>query len=254
MFASGPPAAGTDEVRLVRAERQEFAGPAEFLTDPVHRMEMGRYLSDMAGAYGTRLRDDVFDGIAVTADLGHSYGEMAEALIAQTVTDPVDLLVLAFANHDVRPGRATATYLSHVCPGTPMAFAVCDQGPAGAYTALRLVREYLRSGTSRRALLVVVEHAGLPYDAPGVPLPARHAGVALVLEPGPGRRVGPVRQHAGVALSDVDSHLPADRKLVRAPASRPYIGSFWEVGDATDPVTLVGYDERLRYLSLVDVG
>jgi len=67
---------------------------------------------------------------------------MAEALIRELVPAdaPVDLIVLAFAVPDVRPGRATATYLSHVCPGNPLAFAVCDQGSAAAFTGLRLAR------------------------------------------------------------------------------------------------------------------
>jgi 4-hydroxymandelate oxidase len=106
--------------------------------------------------------------------------------------EPVDLLILAFASHDVRPGRATATYLSHVCPGNPLAFAVCDQGSAAAFTGLRLVRDYLGSGgvrgsgDVRRALLLVLEQATLPYDTPpDAPVPSGHTGVALRLERDP---------------------------------------------------------------------
>ena len=55
---------------------------------------------------------------------------MAEAVIARAVLpgEDVDLLVLAYAIPDITPGRATATYLSHICPGNPLAFAICDQG------------------------------------------------------------------------------------------------------------------------------
>jgi hypothetical protein len=46
--------------------------------------------------------------------------------------------VLAFSPHDVQPGRQTAAYLSAVNPGAPMAFAVCDQGSAAAFSGLRV--------------------------------------------------------------------------------------------------------------------
>ena len=89
---------------------------------------------------------------------------MAEELIRSVVPpdEPVDVLVLAFAVPDARPGRATASYLSHVCPGEPLAFAICDQGSAAAFTGLRLIREYARTGGCARGLLLVVEQAILP--------------------------------------------------------------------------------------------
>ena len=54
---------------------------------------------------------------------------------------PVDVVILAFAVPDVRAGRTTATYRGAACPGDPLAFAVCDQGPAAAFTALRLAAD-----------------------------------------------------------------------------------------------------------------
>ncbi|MBR7835540.1 hypothetical protein KDL01_19850 [Actinospica durhamensis] len=116
---------------------------------------------------------------------GPSYGEMGRTLLEAAVSpdEPVDLLVLAYAVPDLEPGRATATYLSHLCPGRPMAFAISDQGTAAAFTGLKLIGEYARSGDTRRAVLLILEQPTLPYD-PGVPvtLPAAAAGVALVLE------------------------------------------------------------------------
>src|ERR1035438_5031182 len=106
---------------------------------------------------------------------------MAEALIGPAVPtdEPADLLVLAFSIHDLRPGRQTAAYLSNLTPGAPMAFAICDQGSAAAFTGLRIAREYAASAGIRRALLVVVEQAALPYDCPA-PVPAQHRGVAML--------------------------------------------------------------------------
>src|SRR5689334_3534905 len=125
---------------------------------------------------------------------------MAQALIAPAVSadEPVDLLVLAFSIHDLRPGRQTAAYLSHLTPGTPMAFAICDQGSAAAFSGLRIAGEYAASAGVRRALLIVVEQAALPYDCP-VPVPAEHRAVAMLYGDGDGAasaaRVAGVRQH-----------------------------------------------------------
>ena len=160
--------------------RRTFTGPAEFLADPGNRARVGEYLADMARPYGREVPAALF-GEPPSPALGHSYGEMAEALIGAVVPadEPVDLLVLAFSIHDLRPGRQTAAYLSHVTPGAPMAFAICDQGSAAAFTGLRIAREYASSAGIRRALLIVAEQAALPYDCP-VPVPSQHRAVAML--------------------------------------------------------------------------
>ncbi|BFV60999.1 hypothetical protein KCMC57_up61030 [Kitasatospora sp. CMC57] len=168
-----------------RTARLAFPEPAALAGDPVHAERLERYLTDLLNPYGlspTPAKQD-----------GHSYGEMGAALIRATVPagESVDLLVLAYSIPDITPGRATAAHLSHACPGTPLAFAVTDQGGAGAITALRLVDAYARSGGLRRALLLVVEQHSLPYD-PGLPVtvPAESRGVALLFgEPLSGERV-----------------------------------------------------------------
>src|SRR2546429_7296315 len=78
---------------------------------------------------------------------------MAETVMGMAIApdDAVDLVVLAYAIPDITPGRATAAYLSHICPGNRLAFAVCDQGVAAAFTGLRLIREYARTGGWRGA-------------------------------------------------------------------------------------------------------
>ena len=189
MFVARPPARPPlrRDLHLVRAVRRTFTGPAEFLADPANRARVGEYLADMARPYGREVPPDLL-GEPPAPALGHSYGEMAEALIgpAGMAGEPVDLLVLAFSVHDLRPGRQTAAYLSHVTPGAPMAFAICDQGSAAAFSGLRIAREYASSAGIRRALLIVVEQADLPYGCP-VPLPAQHRGVAMLFGDGPFR-------------------------------------------------------------------
>src|SRR2546429_4526707 len=102
---------------------------------------------------------------------------MAETVMGMAIApdDAVDLVVLAYAIPDITPGRATAAYLSHICPGNRLAFAVCDQGVAAAFTGLRLIREYARTGGGRGGAAVGVGGGGgapPPPGAGGGPPPA----------------------------------------------------------------------------------
>src|ERR1017187_1651243 len=108
MYRAGPPSADGshgEPLRVAVAGRQVFEGSSDAALDPMLRV----YLSDMVRPYGLALRDDLLD-----QGRGQSYGEMAGALLARTVPpgQPVDLIVLAFAVHDVIPGRSAAAHLS----------------------------------------------------------------------------------------------------------------------------------------------
>jgi hypothetical protein len=275
---------------LIRAERQTFTGPAEFLRNPAQRADVAAFLADMARPYARAVRPGLF-GEPPSPALGQSYGEMGQALIGALVpaSEPVDLLVLAFAVHDLWPGRAAAAYLSHRCPGTPMSFAICDQGSAAAFTGLRIVREYAASAGCRRALLIVVEQAALPYDCAAT-LPSRHRGVAMLYGDAAAgaARVVDVRQHAGVAPGDVAglaraeaAELSAGRRDVRlvlsdalaatwsrrpagrvrvTPPGQPSTGVWWELvgelagrADGADLLVAADYDPGLRYLCLAAI-
>ena len=196
--------------------RRTFTGPAKFLADPGNRARVGEYLADAARPYAREVPAALF-GEPPSPALGHSYGEMAEALIGPAVSadEPVGLLVLAFSIHDLRPGRQTAAYLSHLTPGAPMAFAICDQGSAAAFSGLRIAREYASSAGIRRALLIVVEQAALPYDCP-VPVPAQHRGVAMLYGDCARRRPG------SPACASIRASRPA-----MPPASPPPISPSW---------------------------
>ncbi|HKT04656.1 MAG TPA: 2-hydroxy-acid oxidase, partial [Rugosimonospora sp.] len=143
---------------LRRAVARDFPGPAAVAAAPGHRAHLRGYLADLAAPYRVALREPMFDDAC-----GQSYGEMAATLLAEVLPpdEAVDLLVLAFAVPDIRPGRSTATYLSHICPGRPLAFAICDQGAAAGFTGLRLILSYARDRERRRAVLLVVEQAAL---------------------------------------------------------------------------------------------
>ncbi|QFZ21229.1 hypothetical protein [Saccharothrix syringae] len=258
-------------MHLIRAERGTFAGPAAFLADERRRADVAAYLADMVRPFGARPGPELS---------GHSYGEMAAALVAATVPEdePVDLLVLAFAVHDMWPGRATATYLSHLCPGTPLSFAVCDQGTAAPFTALRLIRDL----KPRKGLLIAVEQAMLPYDS-AVPPPVEHRGVAVLCGDGAGARVTDLRQYPDVApdsvpgqaslrIAELTAGHPGARLVlgdalaeawpdhpdcVRVPAGRPTTGVWWHLAGAlrgpAGPVVVADYDRDLRYLCLAAI-
>jgi 4-hydroxymandelate oxidase len=137
-------------------------------------------IGDLVRPYGVPLRPD--------ASGGQSYGEMLAGFIGDLVppAQPADVLILGFAMHDVWPERATATFLSHACPGSPLAFAVCDQGCAAGFTALRLARDYAASGGCRRVLVALAEQTRLDYDPPApASVPARHAAFAMLCDAHP---------------------------------------------------------------------
>jgi 4-hydroxymandelate oxidase len=220
---------------------------------------LGEFLTDMLGPYQVEFLPE-----SLAAGIGQSYGEMGEPLIDALASPerPIDLLVLAFAVHDLRPGQATAPYLSYRCPGSPLAFSVCDQGVAAGFTALRLIQTYVRTGRSERALLLVMEQTALHYQPPRpAPVPDRIASAALLLERTGPAALGPVRQYpsvppeqAGRRLADQVAALAADRSEVRlvvgaeyaddlltdrrladlvgqiliAPTGQPATGAWWE--------------------------
>src|SRR5437588_468556 len=97
-----------DTMSAVLARLLDRPEPAEFLADPGNRARVGEYLADAARPYAIEVPAALF-GEPPSPALGQSYGEMAEALIGSAVSadEPVDLLVLAFSIHDLRPGRQT---------------------------------------------------------------------------------------------------------------------------------------------------
>jgi hypothetical protein len=254
------------------AWRRSFGAASDCARDPALRA----YVADMLRPYGLDLAEDRLTE-------GQSYGEMAGALLTQELVaqDPIDLLVFAFAVPDVAPWRATACYLSHLCPGQPFAFAVCDQGVVAPFTALRLIREYASTGGCRRALLVVAEQAAMPYQQVGpAAMPASHAVVALLFDQGPRSVSGHlerVRLHAGVTESqacrlvgDAVAHMSATAttvvgtglagaeltaglpgRVVVAPPGQPSTGVWWELAAGLPgPVLLADYDSGLGHLGL----
>jgi hypothetical protein len=186
---------------LRRSARRSYGDTSVYARDPA----LPAFMADLGRPWGLPWRPEV-----MAAGLGQTYGEMAEQLLPEVVRadEPVDVLVLAFGLHDVRPGRSAATYLSSLCPGEPNAFAICEQGTLAPFTALRLLSSYVATGTAGRGVLVVAEQSTLHYPPAGdVTLPERHAAVMLLFDAtGPGRLAG-LRQRSG--LSSVEDALAA---------------------------------------------
>jgi hypothetical protein len=210
-----------------RVRWREFPGSSDRAGHPAFTELIG----DLLRPYGVPLRP--------AASGGHSYGEMLAGLIGDLVPPdhPADVLILGFAMPDVWPERATATFLSESCPGNPLAFAVCDQGCAAGFTALRLARDYAADGGRRRVLVALAEQARLDYDPPApASVPTRQAAFAMLCEArpapgpapapvagGPGQDGGPllaaVRVLPGVAAGQVLAVLR--RELADLPRAEP---------------------------------
>jgi hypothetical protein len=242
------------------------------------------YYTDVAAPYQLEYHDEVRQ-----AGLGQSFSEMCQPLLESLVPadQPVDLLVLAFNVHDLRPGQATSIYLSHVCPGDPLGVTVCDQGTASPFTALRLIQAHMLTGHVGRAVLLVAEQSTVHYDLAGpARLPEHHVAAALLFDAAGGHELAPIRQRAGIRPEEIRSVLaaevaaidadPAGRTLVlgtgmepdqadgiaadevvQAPAGQPCVGAWWELvgglpGWQADgrQLLIADYEPALGYLSL----
>jgi hypothetical protein len=289
VYCAGPASQGSGAPRLGLSlgGRQVFNEASSGARDRL----LGCYLTDMLAQYGLVLRDDVD-----IQSSGYFYGEMATSVIPAVLAldggqRPVDLLIFAFAIADLAPGRSTATYLAHLCPGEPLAFTICDQGIAAPYTALRLLGAYSGSAGCRRALLMVAEQATAFYDLPApAAMPTTNAAVLLVFDADGHSSLGPIRQVRGVgpaAAYDVVSaavtelaHRPDDVTLITgngldscgpppplacgkhlaAPPGQPCTGAWWElIGGLGSSVTagrrvlIADYDATLQYVCIAAI-
>ncbi|WP_030393181.1 hypothetical protein [Kitasatospora purpeofusca] len=266
---------------LTRVLTRYADGRSELSLDPDLRV----FVADLVRPYGLPLREDL-----LAEGVGHAYEELAAGLLAEALgpDEPADVLIQAFDSPDIRPGAPTSLALSRSCAGTPTALALCDQGTAGAFAALRAALAYQRTGVARRAVVVLAEQTALHHRPPEpVTLPDRHCAVVLVCETLPGEELT-VRQESGAAVGPDDSvgsvgsvesvaeevrrqakALGEDAAVllaaglevpgldaVRVPAGQPFTGLWSALAERLPgwraerrPVLLADFDPRLGVLS-----
>ncbi|WP_051817958.1 hypothetical protein [Kitasatospora sp. NRRL B-11411] len=261
------------ETRGLRVTRAVAAGIDGRSAASLHP-DLRTFTADLVRPYGLPLREDL-----LAEGAGHDYAEMAAGLLERALPggEPADLLILAFSSPDVRPAAPASLRLSRHCPGQPTAFAVCDQGSATAFAALRIAAAHHRTGGCRRAVVVLAEQSALHHrPAAPVELPAEHRAVVLVCEeaPGEGMRVRQqarpdgaqalrtVREEhralgpgAGLLLAaDLASHgSPEDAEgTAAARPGQPFTGVWSLLADrlpGDGPLLVADHDRRLGRLS-----
>jgi 4-hydroxymandelate oxidase len=147
---------------------------------------------------------------------------------------------------------------------------------------MRLIREYARTDGLRRALLLVLEQATLPYATGSAPMPGGNTGAALLFGDGAGvseldrvtvrpgadlasvpavisarcRDARDTTLVVGASVADQVSELPGS-DIRTALAERPHTGAWWELAGAladaeTSRLVLADYDDESRSLCLAD--
>ncbi|MFE1413597.1 hypothetical protein ACFW6F_22780 [Streptomyces sp. NPDC058746] len=185
---------------LERVVHREFPAGSGRIDDAFS----ARHFTDVAGAYGRDYRPDL-----APSGAGNTFAAMSRALVESAGLDrePVGVAIAAHATPDLDCRYAAATYLSEAWPHGPLSFGVSEQGTAAPFAALRLAAAYVKRGGLRKALVLVLDQATLPYET-GAGL-GGDAGAALLLsaQPVAGAARPLVRHTPGVAVEDVRSLL-----------------------------------------------
>ncbi|QWF78780.1 hypothetical protein [Amycolatopsis sp. CA-230715] len=241
-------------LRLARIVRREFPEPGCRVQDP----DVIGFLNDATARRGTVAKAD--------SVVGTTFAAMARDMVsllrtAGELDEPFDLVVVAHATPDLHPWVSPATYLNHALPGDPLTFSVSDQGLSAAYTALRIIADYSRRHSYRRALLLLADQSTASCDGGTAPEPGGDVAVALVLDASSGSALS-VEQFRGIGPSDVDGLLAArvaglgSPEVVAGPGilgdepkagGRP-CGGIWRA--VTGPTVFADYDAGRGELSL----
>lgn len=273
--------------RLARARHLSFGAHGRtVLPGQVVRDTILGYLADMLRPHGVP-----FDEARFLAGNQNSYAFLAgQCLTAMREETEPDLIVLAHATADCEPSRSLTGYLTTLFAREPLCFAISDQGELSPFTALQVIRGYGTSGTTRRALVLVLDQSTLPYAR--VPDPGGGTddvlGLLFVTGPGPaGRplvavwhRPGVTPDKLGQALAEIAAALPVpdpgagevtvvagehiatadlapmlrEARLHRTPRGPACVAPWAAMAGlpdaATGRVLVVGYDRSLAALSV----
>jgi hypothetical protein len=236
------PGPATVPLRLTEVLRAEFDEGTWRIDDP----EVYQYFGDLTRTHGLPFDRELL------SRTGNTFIGMAEALLKDKVTEPVDLVVLAWATPDFDPRLSAPVNLTAVLPGGPLAFAVSGQGPLAPFTALRLAGAYAERHSYDRVLVLILDQATMPFEAV---LPPRDAAVALVLERPGAIEVGQeLTDWDGTVIigQNVDPAMIPAGNIVRAPIGYPCTGLWSALADhrGRERTILVDYDPVLRDLGV----
>ncbi|WP_433289818.1 hypothetical protein ACQPZQ_40780 [Pseudonocardia sp. CA-142604] len=266
---------------MARIEHRQFGRGEPYSSEFVN------YFADLAGQFERPFCEEYFTGAAP-----NSFTDMiAEILPAAAHPGEVfDLALITHSTPDSRPTRP-ACYLSNVLAGTPLSFALSEQGVTAPFTAMRITGEYARDAAFRRAMVISLDQSFLWNGAEarlpeGTRMPGRDSAVVLVLAPDGALGSMSVRNFADVAAGEVcrlvveqlrdlaasrtpmttiagigvDPDLAQDFPIRWAPEDLPCTGVWSELADGLEQwtatgqrVVLVDYDPVLRYLSFCTV-
>jgi hypothetical protein len=175
MYVTGPGNGGPSGGLAVRRSLQTHPLPRP---GAVPRTETRTYLADMFGMYQMPYDDARF------ASGSHvSYADLTSQLLEPLAPEALDIVVVAHSTIDCDIRRAIGAAVGQAGHDA-LCFAVTDQGPLAAFTALRLVHGYARQGGCGRAAVLVLRQATVPHGDAG----DADVGVALLLDrvDGPG--------------------------------------------------------------------
>jgi len=183
---------------LARVVHREFHGGDRLIDDDFSL----RHFADLTRGYGVECREDV-----LRRGPGNTFTAMAQELCRAIEPGAVDLALVAHSTPDLDCRLSAATFLSEALPDGPLVFALSDSGNCTPFAALRLAGDFARRHSYRRALVLVLDQATLPYDVDE--RPAGDVGVALLLEHGDGGDPLTIGHEAGVREADLPSALDA---------------------------------------------
>ncbi|MEU3898845.1 hypothetical protein [Streptomyces sp. NPDC045251] len=176
---SGPPAVP----RLVRAARYAPSAPASGYV-PVPELE--EFYAELGAPYGLPFDREGFAGSARRSSVELAYGAL-DALGELPAGQAPELVVVAYATPDFHHAELVASCVKGRLPGEPLAFALSDQGPLTAFSALRVAVEYARRCGFGRLLVLVVDQSTQPFAVPEEAAAVHtDCAVALLLEWGGG--------------------------------------------------------------------
>jgi hypothetical protein len=223
-------------LRLARPIVRTFPRRAKVEPPPP---EWQRFMADFCAAY-----DLDFDLARYTNGDGHSFAEMAQALLADLDQPLPELDAVLLAHHvpDTKVFEIAGCHLTELCPGDPVAFSVSGQGIGAPFTALRILTSMRQTDDLREGAVFILDQSSLPYKDPDTPdhgNPIPHNGAAQARHNPDVRdsHSGAVRDSHDGALEDSSPGAPQDRAVLLCTDPAGAILDFVDDTPVTDPTS-----------------